>query len=255
MKLMQYNNFLRKVLSSKTSLKEGFTLAEVLITLGIIGVVAAMSIPTLITNVQKTRTVSELKKAFAEISVATRLAEGEFGDVSGWTYDQKTSSAISWAGMFDTYMLPFMKISRREVRGQDLIYYKPNKQRETELAMLRGNSVSYVLLSGPEIIVSNNNIGSKTPDNIQFIIDINGYNSKPNRFGRDTFMLGIYPTRGVIMHHRDDGEAVTVQRTRQQLMNGPSKNKYQCSNSGRGMWCGALIQKDGWEIAPDYPWK
>lgn len=33
--------------------KTGFTLAEVLITLGIIGIVAAMTLPTVITNVQK----------------------------------------------------------------------------------------------------------------------------------------------------------------------------------------------------------
>ena len=34
-------------------MKKGFTLAEVLITLGIIGVVAAMTMPTLIQNHQK----------------------------------------------------------------------------------------------------------------------------------------------------------------------------------------------------------
>ncbi len=36
--------------------RKGFTLAEVLITLGIIGVVAAITIPSLITNYQKTVT-------------------------------------------------------------------------------------------------------------------------------------------------------------------------------------------------------
>ena len=42
--------------------KAGFTLTEVLITLGIIGVVAAMTIPNLITNYQKRSTVIQLKK-------------------------------------------------------------------------------------------------------------------------------------------------------------------------------------------------
>ena len=41
----------------------GFTLAEVLITLGIIGVVAAMTIPTLVKNYQKTVWVNQLKKS------------------------------------------------------------------------------------------------------------------------------------------------------------------------------------------------
>lgn len=40
--------------------KLGFTLAEVLITLGVIGVVSAITIPTLITNHQKRQTVVKL---------------------------------------------------------------------------------------------------------------------------------------------------------------------------------------------------
>ena len=237
--------------------KFGFTLAEVLITLGIIGVVAAMTIPTLITNVQKTRTATELKKAFAEISVAVRLAESEYGDITGWTYDTKTSSTIACAGLFDTYILPFMKISRKEIRGQDLIYYKPNNKRETGLAILRGNSVSYTLLSGVQMIVSNNAIGTTggAVENIQILLDLNGYETLPNRFGRDVFMLIVYPNEGVKMQSREGSETAAVQRTRKQLMNGPSGNQYQCNSKGRGIYCGALIQKDGWKIAPDYPWK
>ena len=42
----------------------GFTLAEVLITLGVIGIVAAMTIPTLINNYQKSQYVTQLKKGY-----------------------------------------------------------------------------------------------------------------------------------------------------------------------------------------------
>lgn len=48
-------------------MKNGFTLAEVLITLGIIGIVAAMTITTLITNYQKKTTATRVKKAYAEL--------------------------------------------------------------------------------------------------------------------------------------------------------------------------------------------
>ena len=41
----------------------GFTLAEVLITLGIIGVVAALTIPTLISNTNSRRFASQFKKS------------------------------------------------------------------------------------------------------------------------------------------------------------------------------------------------
>ena len=46
----------------------GFTLAEVLITLGIIGVVAAMTLPTLVANYQKTVMVTQLKKEVNTLS-------------------------------------------------------------------------------------------------------------------------------------------------------------------------------------------
>jgi len=44
--------------------KKGFTLAEVLITLGIIGVVASLTIPTLMANYQKVQYVTGLKRAY-----------------------------------------------------------------------------------------------------------------------------------------------------------------------------------------------
>ncbi len=44
-------------------LKFGFTLAEVLITVGIIGVVSAITIPMLVTNYQKRLTITRLKKS------------------------------------------------------------------------------------------------------------------------------------------------------------------------------------------------
>lgn len=51
-------------------MKNGFTLAEVLVTLGIIGVVSAMTIPTLIKNHQRNVYVSQLQKVYAELSQA-----------------------------------------------------------------------------------------------------------------------------------------------------------------------------------------
>jgi len=56
-----------------------FTLAEVLITLGIIGVVAALTIPTLMANYQKVQYVTGLKKAYAEITEALKLMANDHG--------------------------------------------------------------------------------------------------------------------------------------------------------------------------------
>ena len=70
------------------NIKNGFTLAEVLITLVIVGVISAMTIPTLMNNTNKQEYVSRLKKAYSTLSQATNRIISEQGiprgDIGGW---------------------------------------------------------------------------------------------------------------------------------------------------------------------------
>ena len=59
-------------------MKKGFTLAEVLITLGIIGVVAAMTIPTLIQNTNSVKFASQFKKSISTLSQAALMAQAQY---------------------------------------------------------------------------------------------------------------------------------------------------------------------------------
>ena len=59
----------------KDSRKVAFTLAEVLITLGIIGIVAALTLPNLIANYQKKVLVTRIKRTYSNIQNATILAQ------------------------------------------------------------------------------------------------------------------------------------------------------------------------------------
>ncbi len=56
----------------------GFTLAEVLITLGIIGVVAAMTIPTLIANTNSAKFRSQFKKSISTLNQAGLMGEAQY---------------------------------------------------------------------------------------------------------------------------------------------------------------------------------
>ena len=56
-----------------------FTLAEVLITLGIIGIVAAMTIPSLMNNAQDYSFQQGYKKIFSVISNASKQAQADDG--------------------------------------------------------------------------------------------------------------------------------------------------------------------------------
>lgn len=228
----------------------GFTLAEVLITIAIIGIVAAMTIPNLITHYQKESVATQLKKTYSTITQAVRMSESENGEVAGWDMADKRKEVV-----FDTYLAPYLKCSKKEIKAQEINYYNPNGQRESGLAIVRGGATAYTLLSGVQILVGNGVIlGTGYDKGMGLMIDLNGYDTLPNRFGRDTFYLIISPERGTLLTFSDDGEFGSVQRTRKQLLNGPSRYNYQCNKKGRGIWCGALIQKDGWKISKDYPW-
>ena len=62
----------------------GFTLAEVLITLGIIGVVAALTMPALIGHYKKEETISKLKKAYTILNQAMKRSEVDNGAYEHW---------------------------------------------------------------------------------------------------------------------------------------------------------------------------
>lgn len=65
--------------------RSGFTLAEVLITLGIIGVVAAMTIPTLIQNTNSVKFATQFKKDISTLSQAALMAQAQYDTDFGLT--------------------------------------------------------------------------------------------------------------------------------------------------------------------------
>lgn len=66
-----------------------FTLAEVLITLAIIGVVAAVTIPSLTQKYQEKITVTKLKKIYALLTQAYNMAIIEYGTPDKWSFSGK----------------------------------------------------------------------------------------------------------------------------------------------------------------------
>ena len=128
MKFKPQNNFTDKVYSLFTnhhslkrpgathvahwnnSRKIAFTLAEVLITLGIIGVVAALTIPTLMANHRKQVVETSLEKFYSTMNQAIKMAEVDYGDVRQW--DEFEYGALAW---FEKYLKPYLKYTKYEV--------------------------------------------------------------------------------------------------------------------------------------------
>ena len=85
-----------------------FTLAEVLITLGIIGVVAALTLPSLIENHKKQVIVSRLNKVYSTLGNAFITAKEHEGEVDSWNLVDYTQSS-EYENNVLYYILPYMK--------------------------------------------------------------------------------------------------------------------------------------------------
>ena len=83
--------------------KAAFTLAEILITLGIIGVVAALTLPSVITNYQKKTTIEQLKKRDSTFSQAIVQSQSENGNASEWEVPLQDSSYEDNLAYFEKY--------------------------------------------------------------------------------------------------------------------------------------------------------
>ena len=64
----------------------GFTLAEVLITLGVIGVVAALTLPSVMSNYQKKLIAKQLEKTYADLENLIKSSEVDNGSFEEWDY-------------------------------------------------------------------------------------------------------------------------------------------------------------------------
>lgn len=89
---------------SASCCKTAFTLAEVLITLGIIGVVAAMTISNLIVRTQEKVLSTQLQKMYSKLSNAMELAQNEYGGINEWEPEDKNYNT-----MYNMYIERFGK--------------------------------------------------------------------------------------------------------------------------------------------------
>lgn len=177
----------------KIKSNSGFTLAEILITLGIIGVVAALAIPSLLQNSYERTTVSRLRETQAVLSAAMRMAEEEYGDVEGWNIDNNAESGEK----IGEYIKNFLKIavdcglddSSAKCVGETY-YYLNGKQMSVDYKSSSENRYKILLNNGTSIILLPRSVKNSAINNryIQINIDTTGPHL-PNTVGKDLFLF------------------------------------------------------------------
>lgn len=96
---------------SKNKKYFAFTLAEVLIVLGIIGIVAAFTIPTLVEQFNEQVTSTSLKKVYTTLSQAYISALQQNGKPDTWNLIYNSAQGSK---NFTDKLLPYMKILKEE---------------------------------------------------------------------------------------------------------------------------------------------
>ena len=225
---MSQNSFTDKVFSRFTShfslKRQAFTLAEVLITLGIIGVVAALTLPALINNYEKSVVETRMQKFYTNINAALKLSIVENGDMVDWTFPQDYYDADGSEQFFNTYL------------KNNLQYLK---------------TVPRVTTSWPT-----NGIEVDLNDGSAFVLSDTWITYYPNankklRSGVDSFIFIINKNGNSVVPH---GYDLKLNESTIKLVEDVS---YSCNGKSRKAFnrsCAAYIMQNGWKIPEYYPW-
>lgn len=180
--------------------RTAFTLAEVLITLGIIGIVAAMTIPTLISNSQDNANKTAFKKIYSDLSSANAMLANEYGGMS--------SLFASWTSCEDvrnSYLTYFSHIKTCDENNTACwhdVATTPLKHIAGGNMNVGGTTTWSSAFAGMQLKDgafirfrpnSSTNCNSTLPACAMVFVDVNGF-KKPNVFGKDIFYMTIlYP--------------------------------------------------------------
>lgn len=173
--------------------QDSFTLAEVLITLGIIGIVAAMTLPSVINNSRNKQLEAGLKRSYSVIGQALDMHQAQSGERATpgnietnelKTILMKYLQVIEDCG-FGAQDVNSACIPNTNSSGLPGKYKTYNGQKYINMNIF--DDGQFVLNDGSLVLIEN----YRATGRLYVSVDVNGYNKKPNRLGHDLFMFQI----------------------------------------------------------------
>ena len=225
---------------------QGFTLSEVLITLGIIGVIAALTLPNLIAQYNNTIAETRLKKFYSVMNQAILQSVVVNGDYQYWKSYFNTigncdgecpNAADSNDVAFKQYLAPYLKImEQKEAKdkyGQRVILYYFEDGSAFHFAYHENRDI-YFYPQNPEKCLQ-----------------------KTDRYGICAFQFEFYPisTSSGWEYLYKKGMEPTLYNWNGNKATLYTGNSLSCAATGSGSYCTAIIQQNGWKIPKDYPRK
>ena len=168
--------------------RKAFTLAETLITLAVIGVVAALTIPNLTRKYQAAVLQSQFKKSYSTLQQAVAQAVKENPDL----YDEIRQTGNNLVGIdyFKDKLKPYLKVAVdcRSDSCPALNFSSYRNYQNTMSGWGNWGWTGYFVLEDGSAIFFECSGGCAA---IPIFVDINGTKKPPNRMGHDLFAFQI----------------------------------------------------------------
>ncbi len=221
--------------------RTAFTLAEVLITLGIIGIVAAMTMPALINRTNKKELEVALKKTYSELNQASMMFYSNEGISIVEKYLNENTSPIPLANAFMKYFQGGHKYNNAqwqnvdEIEGYTIYHLNGNAQNR----IICNNSGYYTDNIGR--IFAFNDLPKNSNENGPVLcVDVNG-EKLPNKYGYDIFLF-LFTVDGHVIpmgqEHKNNPTTNSIN------VNGFIKGEDECKKSSTGFSCAVFAISD-----------
>lgn len=227
---------------------DGFTLAEVLITLGIIGVVAALTLPALVQNYRNQVVETRLKKVYSVMNQAIVRSEVDNGAKELWDFDDPD--------FFNKYINPYIKYLKTEIIKSSryvylCIYFSDG-------SLLISKTTNYKTDDGTEIAYSGAN------QDYFFYPNAKNFNKDEIESramsGTSMFEFRFSPKFVDDDEPLHDGKGFEPYQRGLKLPLDETKltkgSDYSCNKQTQlPIFCTAIIARNNWKIPKDYPFK
>lgn len=260
-----FSKFSANPLSLNINFFKAFTLAEVLIVIGIIGVIAEMTIPPLVANFQKQVYVTKLKKSYTEVNQALK----QMALNNGCPDDLKCSGLFAIGTNNTTFgdeLTKYFKVVKNCGTSTDCWNNHINANYDgssgTFYDMTTWGYYSFITVDGISFLVVNNayagpsnadcsnvflsDLGYRSQVCGMIYIDVNGLKG-PNYYGRDIFDFFITNGKGALLYPEGGADG----NTSNEWWNTGNNNR--CSSTSNvndkwGAYCTGRVIEKGWTM-------
>lgn len=214
----------------KENKKYGYTLAEVLLIIMIVGVIAIMVLPSIQSMSEKQEFVNRTRKGYSVLQQTTYRIAAELG------YPVGDFDFIGRQDFFPIFLRQIKKIKICTEANQGCFYTgkstaldssnASNYDRANTVVSDDGIAYGWVLATEDPTACSNKGFYPEDAEKCKgiFIIDING-NGAPNRHGRDIFFFGAIDGKGIVPA-------------------GSGNKSADCTVGNKGFTCAAKVLRD-----------